>query len=549
MAPYLKERFGRLRRGVVTSPAGAQPAPGRRESARRALAHAKRLGKNRASQDVGERLPTDKEALRQLHRPRLQGRERQLDLLKGLFEEAPSGRNRFVLLEGEHGSGKSRLLAELPGMVRNAGLRILQGGCLAQTQTVPYSALSPLIQEYFDRSPEVIPPIAARLAGPKLPALSRALPFLVPSKGAAEAGSAPERRRQLFHGMLDLLCLISEGTPLVGLLENLDRADEASLDVFLHLLSRDDGRVIVCATAVTGRRGGPEAGPKGRSLSAFLPYFEASARFTRVTLLRLSPIQVGEMAADLLRHPIPARFHQQLFQISAGIPLVVEETLKALITGGVLRREEGAWNFEQVTPEDFPVSGDEAIARRLENLDPETLEVISEASVIGPDVDLSVLAEVLGQDPGETLDLVERGRRSGVFEPTDPVADAGDISFSNARLRDIVPAGGRPAPRRETHRKAAQVYEQLAGPEPGEFLFFITYRVQRTFHSFKAGFYREKLPVLRDWLFSPADVGEPGSGEGGKGAGAGAGTGTGSGGGATGGGGGGGGGGGRGGDG
>lgn len=511
--------------GVVTFPDEAQTASGLIEKGRRALAHAKRLGKNRTSRDVGERLPTDKEALRQLHRPRLQGREKQLDVLKALFNEAPSGRNRFVLLEGEHGSGKSRLLTELPEIARSAGLRVLQGGCLAQSQAVPYSALSPLIQEYFDRSPELIPPITARLAGPKLAALSAALPFLPPSKGAAEAVSPPERRRQLFHGMLDLLCLVSEGTPLVVLVENLDWADEASLEVFLHLLSREDGRLIVCATATTDRRRDPEAGPKGRSLSAFLPYFEASARFTRVTVARLSPIQVGDMASDLLRHPIPARFHQQLFQISAGIPVVVEETLKGLITRGALRQEEGAWNFEQVTPEDFPASGDEAIARRLDNLDPETLEVISEASIIGPDVDLSVLAEVLGQDPGETLDIVERGRRSGVFESTDPVAEAGDIRFSNARLREIVHDGVDPAHRRETHRKAAQVYEQLAGPEPGEALGPITYHFERSDDTGKAGFYREKLQALRDWFFSSADVGAPGSGEGAAGKGVGTGVG------------------------
>ncbi len=513
--------------GVVAFPDEAQTASGLIEKARRALAHAKRLGKNRASRDLDERLPTDKEALRQLHRPRLQGRDKQLDLLKGLFNEAASARNRFVLLEGEHGSGKSRLLSELPGIARSAGLRILQGGCLAQSQTVPYSALSPLIQEYFDRSPELIPPIAARLAGPKLAALSAALPFLAPSKGAADAVSPPERRRQLFHGMLDLLCLISEGSPLVVLLENLDWADEATLEVFLHLLSREDGRLIVCASATSDRRRDLEAGPKGRSLSAFLPYFEASARFSRVTLARLSPIQVGEMASDLLRHSIPARFHQQLYQISAGIPLVVEETLKGLITRGALRQDEGAWNFEQVTPGDFPVSGDEAIARRLDNLDPETLEVISEASVIGPDVDLSVLAEVLGQDPGETLDIVESGRRSGVFESTDPVADAGDIRFSNARLREIVHDGVDPAHRRETHRKAAEVYEQLAGPEPGGALGPITYHFERSDDTGKAGVYREKLQAFGDWLFSSVDVGEPGRGEGAAGKGVGTGVGEG----------------------
>lgn len=513
--------------GVATFPEEAQTASGLIEKVRRALAQAKRRGKNCLSRDVGERLPTDKEALRQLHRPRLLGRERELELFKRLLAAAPAGRNRFVLIEGEHGLGKSRLLTEVPGLARSAGLRFLQGGCLAQNRAVPYSALAPLIQEYFDRAPELLPPITARLAGPKLAALSSVLPFLTPSKGAAEAISPPERRRQLFHGILDLLCFISEGTPLLVLLENLDWADEASLEAFLHLLSREDGRVLVFATAGAGLPDEPETGPKLRSLSAFLPYFQASPQFERVSLSRLTPIQVGEMAADLLRHPLPARFHQQLFHVSAGVPLLVEETLKGLITRGALRQEEGAWNFEQVTPEDFPTSGDEAIARRLENLDPETLEVVSEASVIGPDVDLAVLAEVLSQDPGETLDFVERGRRSGVFEATDPVADAGEIRFSNARLREIVHDGVDATHRRETHRKVAQVYERLAGPEPGEALGPIAYHFERSDDTGRASFYREKLQALRDWLFSPADVGEPGSGEGGGGKAAGVGAGTG----------------------
>ena len=79
--------------------------------------------------------------------------------------------------------GKSRLLAELPGLARTAGLKFLQGGCLAQNRAVPYSALTPLIQEYFDRSPELVAPVAARLAGPKLAALGSVLPVLTPSMG------------------------------------------------------------------------------------------------------------------------------------------------------------------------------------------------------------------------------------------------------------------------------------------------------------------------------------------------------------------------------
>ncbi len=511
--------------GVATFPQEVQTASGLIEKVRRALAHAKRQGKDRSSRDVGERLPTDKEALRQLHRPRLLGREKDLDLVKTLFAQAPSGRNRFVLIDGEHGVGKSRFLAELPGFARSAGLKFLQGGCLAQNRAVPYSALTPWIQEYFDRSPELIAPVAARLAGPKLAAVGSVLPLLTPGKGQAEAISAPEHRRQLFHGILDLLCLISEASPLVALLENLDWADEASLEVLLHLLSREDGKVIVCATAMIDRPEEAAPGPKLRSLAAFLPYFQASPQFHRLTLAPLTLVQVGDLAADILRHHVPARFHQQLFHLSRGVPLLVEETLKGLIIRGTLRQEEGAWNFEQVTPEDFPASADEAIARRLENLDPDTLEVISEASILGPDVDLPVLAEVLGQDPGETLHLVDRGRVSGVFEAPDPVADPGEIRFSNERLREIVYDGVDAAHRRQTHRKAAQVYERLASPGGDEAIGPIAYHFERSDDAGRAGFYREKLRALREWLFSAADVGEAGTGAGGPGGGAGAGVG------------------------
>jgi len=502
--------------GVATFPDEVQTASGLIEKARHALARAKRLGKNCTSQDTGERLPTDKEALAQLHRPRLLGREKELDLCRSLFEGAASGRSRFILVQGEHGLGKSRFLAELPALARSVGLKSIQGGCLPHTRAVPYSTLGPLLQEYFDRSPELIAPAAGRLSGPKLVAAGSVLPFLSPSKGAVEEIPAPERRRQLFQAMLDLLCVISEGTPVAIFLENLDWADEASLEVFLHLLSREEGRVIVHATAVVDLPEEDEPHTDVRALRAFLPYFEASSQFRRLALSRLTLGQVGDLAADILRHPAPPlRFQQQLFEVSRGVPLLVEETLKGLITRGVLRQEEKAWNFEQLTPEDFPASADEAIARRLENLDAETLEIVAEASIIGPTVDLPVLAEVLGQDPGETLHLVDRGRSSGVFEPGDPAANPGEIRFSNERLREFVYGGVDPAHRRQTHRKVAQVYEGLAGVGGEEAIGPIAYHFERSDDAGKAGFYREKLRALREWFFSAADVGAPGAGEGG----------------------------------
>ncbi|MBI4590593.1 MAG: AAA family ATPase, partial [Candidatus Rokubacteria bacterium] len=489
-------------------PEDAQTASGLIEKVRHALARSKREGKNRTSRDVGLKLPTEKEALEQFHRPRLMARERDVERCQMLFEQAPAGHNLCILIEGEHGLGKSRFLAELPGLARETGLRFIQGGCLAQNQAVPYSALTPWLQEYFDRSPDAVAPIAARLSGPKLAALASLLAVLKPSEGGGETISGPMRRGLLFHGMLDLLCLMVETAPLVVLLENLQWADEASLEVLLHLLSRDDGKLVVCGTAVTDVLDAADSAFKLRSLPDFLPYFQESPHFHRVTLSPLTHAQVGELAADILRHPVPGRFQQLLWEVSRGVPLLVEETLKGLITRGTLREEEGAWNFEQMTPEDFPASAEEAIARRLEILEPETLEVVSEASVIGRDVDLAVLAEVLGQDPGETLQLVDRGRRSGLFERIDPLADPGDIRFANASLQKIVYNGLDVAHRRQTHRKVAEVYERLASPGSDEALGPLSYHFERSDDTGKAGVYREKVRALRDWLFSASETRE-----------------------------------------
>jgi diguanylate cyclase (GGDEF)-like protein len=518
--------------GVAALPEDAETASRLIERVRRAAAHAKRLGKNRVSRDVGERLPTEQEALRQLHRPRLFGREQELAFCRGLLERAGEPGNRLVLVEGPHGVGKSRLLAELPALARAAGLPFLQGGCLAENRSVPYSAVTPWIQEYFDRAPERVAPVAARLAGPRLAALGTILPLLEGRKGRAETMPPPERRRELFHGLLDLLGLMSEGGPLVVFLEGLHWADEASLEALLHLLSREDGRLLVFATAAPEPLEETPWSPRQRSLAAFLPYLTSSPRFHRLTLAPLTLGQVGDLAADLLRYPaIPLRFQQQLFEVSGGVPLLVEETLTGLITRGALRREEEAWNFDQVMPEDFPASADEAIARRLESLDADTLEVVTEASIIGQDVDLPVLAEVLGKDAGETLHFVEQGRQSGVFETGDPLADPGEIRFSNRRLREIVYDSVDPGHKRQTHRKVAEAYERLGGEER-ERLGAVSYHYERSDDAGKAGFYREKLRALWEWIFSPTDVGTAGGGAGvgtGAGAGTGAGTGTGTG--------------------
>ena len=78
--------------------------------------------------------------------PALFGRERQLDLLSRLLEQARAGRGHTGLIVGEAGIGKSRLLAELKATAIEQGLVILQGRCFEPDRVLPYTPLLDLLR-------------------------------------------------------------------------------------------------------------------------------------------------------------------------------------------------------------------------------------------------------------------------------------------------------------------------------------------------------------------------------------------------------------------
>jgi len=190
---------------------------------------------------------------------------------------------------------------------------------------------------------------------------------------------------------------------------------------------------------------------------------------------------------------------------AANVPLFVEETIKSLIARGSLRLVDDAWNLDAVPPGDIPASLESAVRQGIEALDPETRALISKAAVAGPSFDLTLLADVLGKDPGETQELVDRGKKNRVFDSQEGIADEDDVRFLSQCFREVVYAGLRRAERKKTHRAVGEAAERLAGDRVDQVLGTLAYHFERSDDSNKAEFYTQRVQEVSDQLFAPID--------------------------------------------
>lgn len=488
--------------GVAAYPEDALSGSELVEAADQALYRAKRAGKNRVSRAGESRLPPEVEILKRFPCPRLVGREAELaELERSLTDE---GHNRLLLVEASRGLGKSRLLLELMRRAGSAGRRWFFARCLESERAIPYSGLRPVLAACLEREPERRELARSRLGGASLAELAVLMPALAPPGGPRESPSAEERRSLLFHGVADLVCLLSADAPLVLFLDDLQFVDEASLEVLCRLLDRQDGRVIVYAAAQS------EALEREQDIPLPLVRLSGLLRqapnFHRLGLSALPAEQVGRMVTEILqRHTPSPDFFDRLYEASKGIPLFVEETLKALINEGALQAADGIWNLQAVEPA-MPASLEGAIRGRLEALDQELHQVIAKAAVVGLHVDLALLAGVLGKDPGETQHLVDKGRKERVFEELGAMSDEEEVRFLSQCFQQIVYDGLDPVDRRRTHRTVGEVTERLAGGQVEQVLGPLAYHFERSDDPVKGELYRQRAQELSGQLFSAAEI-------------------------------------------
>jgi class 3 adenylate cyclase/DNA-binding winged helix-turn-helix (wHTH) protein/tetratricopeptide (TPR) repeat protein len=296
----------------------------------------------------------------------LVGREQEVELLLKRWEQAKEGLGQIVVLSGEAGIGKSRLVRAVQDHLAGEPHTRLECRCSPYAQ---HSALYPvitlgrrLLQWQRDEAPEVtLGKLEAALAPydvslPEVVPLLASLLSLPLSDRYAALQLTPERQKQkTLEAILALLLAHAAQQPVLFIVEDLQWADPSTLELLTLFI--DQAATAGILTLLTGR---PE----------FHPPWACEAHLTSLTLGRLPPTQVEQMIDRMTGGKrLPAAVRQEVVAKTDGVPLFVEELTKMVLESGLLREQADHYELLDTLPSlAIPTTLHDSLMARLDRL-------------------------------------------------------------------------------------------------------------------------------------------------------------------------------------
>ncbi|WP_017588812.1 helix-turn-helix transcriptional regulator [Nocardiopsis ganjiahuensis] len=349
------------------------------------------------------------------------GRRQQLDSLLSDAARAREGESRAVLLCGDAGMGKSRLLEEY--LERTPMGHAALGSCLELgAEGIAFAPFTALLRQLV------------RAVGDGGGTTGGELARLVPGPGSPAEGADDNGRARLFEAVLVFLegCARSGGLSLV--IEDLHWSDASTRDLLVFLLRNLDAVPVHLVVSVRS-----DDLHRTHPLRRALPELERLPRVNRIDLEPFSRQAVAEQAAALRGSALDPVALELLLERSGGNPLFVESFLAAPDGGSV------------------PDGPRELLMRRVEPLAAGTRKVLGLASVAGDRVDHGLLAEV-AEASGVGEDDLDGALREAVDAQVLRATETGYV-FRHALLAEAVKEDLLPGQRVRAHRRYAQVLE------------------------------------------------------------------------------------------
>ena len=365
---------------------------------------------------------------RKVMRPQFVGRESEMKTLLAMLQDVQAGKQRVVLISGESGVGKTRLIEELLGDALIHDFLCLKGAGREEGGQI-YGALIDAFQGTVDL-----------VAG-------------LPDPLETDKFSVMER-------WLQLLKTLRQKQPIVFCLEDIQWLDELTLE-FLQYVLRDPEPCpfLLCLTC---RWSNLE--PLSREVENFI-HSNEFAEATQMQLENLQQEEVGYLAASMLgERSIPPDALQTLFRETGGQPLFVVESMRTLVNADVVRQNvSGDWQWgefpETLLSDDFA----EVLYRRITALPAAQQRVLEYACVFLSDFSFELLAEVWRGDELELLDVLDDLIAEGFLAACREDEDR--YRFSQELCRRAIYNGLRDARRRLLHREIGSVLEETEDAE------------------------------------------------------------------------------------
>ncbi|TDV48739.1 ATP-binding protein [Actinophytocola oryzae] len=337
----------------------------------------------------------------------LVGRTEELAVLRHAVEAAFTGRTGLGVVEGEPGVGKTRLLEEAAEDANQRGALVVWASCLEGDGAPSMWPWEQALTTVLDSLPA---PVREKWLGGELGSLLETR-----ADQAAPAASGGRAQFRLFEEVVTVIGQAATRRPVVLVVDDLQWADAASLQLFGHLATR-----LPAGTTVIGALRDRAPTP-GSDLSRVLATAGRQPVHRRIRLGPLDLTEVTELIRRETGHEPGAEVAGTIHARTAGNPFFVRELSRLLGADGALAG--------------VPATVRDVVRDRMAGLDDSARDVLRIAALIGRDIELGLLACAAGIDLTACLDRLEPLRALGLLEPA---ADPFSLRFAHDLVRESI---------------------------------------------------------------------------------------------------------------
>ncbi|MFO1060759.1 MAG: AAA family ATPase [Dongiaceae bacterium] len=391
------------------------------------------------------------------------GRDQELALLLERWRQAGAGEGQVVLLSGEAGIGKSRIVEAVVEAAKDGPHYVLRYQCS------PYhaeAALYPVVQQLAhaagfaeeddpDRRLDRLEALLAQATDDVAEAVRLIAPLLdldaTPRHGAL-ALTPQQRRSRTLAVLIEQLAGLARRRPVLWVIEDAHWIDPTTLELVELALDRVQGaRVLLLITA----------------RPVFVASFASHPVVTRLTLNRLARAATQAIVARLTGgRRLPEALLDEIAARTDGVPLFVEEMTKAVLESGALRETADAYHLSApLSTLAIPTTLHDSLMARLDRLHP-VKEVAQTAAVIGRDFDHGTIAALAGLPEGELAEAMARLVEAELVFRRGTPPDAHYL-FKHALVRDAAYQSLLKTRRTELHGRLIAVLEARGDAPPG----------------------------------------------------------------------------------
>ncbi|MEO1084754.1 MAG: AAA family ATPase, partial [Acidobacteriota bacterium] len=397
----------------------------------------------------------------------LWGRDGEVARLLEAFDAAVAGRGRVVLLSGEAGIGKTRLLGKLRSAVVDAPADVdifeLHGSSVRRAS--PFQAVVQHLRRTLDLPADASPALQVAVLEDWVRRLDLPpedmVPYLAALLGVSSADPAAQnldprlRKRRIQETLATLWLEAAERRPLVLVVEDVQWLDPSSVDLISLVLEQVP--TVPMLLVLTHRL-------------EYQPPWAARGHVSAIRLERLDLPSAERLATSVAGAPLPEALVERIATKADGVPLYVEELTRVVLEGGHLQLRDG--RYELVEPLEhlvIPATLEESLAARLDRLGDAARSIVQVASVVGREISHRLLATVSEEPSGEIESGVERlveadlvfrkgfGRRARYY-------------FRHALIQDAAYASLLRTERRALHGRVAAALANAAPSTPADVL-------------------------------------------------------------------------------